>query len=66
MKNPPNPTHGYCTVCRGPIPKGVNWTLTGQLNRVHADPDDCIAVLRPSVYKRFMKLNPNYRSQDRY
>lgn len=58
--------HGYCTVCNGPIPGGVKWTFTGMLFRVHADPDDCVAVLRPEVHREFMRLNPNYRSRERY
>lgn len=60
------PIHGFCTLCKGPIPKGVNWTLTGMMNRIHSDPDDCIAVLRPSIIKKFMKLNPTYTSRHRY
>ena len=61
-----SPVHGYCVVCKGGIPRGVNWTLTGQLNRVHADPDDCIAKLRPHRYAAFMKVNPRYVSRERY
>lgn len=60
------PVHGYCTICKGPIVKHVMWTLTGQLNRIHANPDDCIKVLHPSIYKRFMKVNSKYKSKDRY
>ena len=41
------PRHGFCTICKGPIETGVSWTLTGMMNRIHADPDDCIAILRP-------------------
>lgn len=60
------PRHGFCAVCRGAIPAGVCWTFTGQMNRVHADPDDCVSVLRPSVHKAFMRANPLYRSGSRY
>jgi len=60
------PTHGYCSVCGGAIPKGVQWTLTSILQRVHSDPDDCIAVLHPKLYKKFIKANPTYGSRRRY
>lgn len=65
-KEKPDPTHGYCTLCKGAIPYGVKWTLTGMLFRVHADPDDCIAELNPKLHKKFMKLNPTYKSRHRY
>ena len=55
-----NPGNGKCALCRGRIRKGQYWTLTGQLNRVHADPDNCIAVLRPSITKKFLRANPTY------
>lgn len=61
-----SPLHGHCEVCKGPIPKGTNWTLTGQLRRVHADPDDCVARLRPKRYLAFIKANPHYVSKERY
>ncbi len=65
-KQDTDPAHGFCTLCKGPIVKGVQWTLTGMMNRIHSDPDDCIAVLRPSIYKRFIKANPRYVSKHRY
>ena len=55
------PTHGFCTVCKGAIPKGVQWTLTRLMFRVHADPDDCIFVLRPRMHRasipKLMKMS---------
>jgi len=60
-----NPTHGFCAVCTGPIVRGVKWTFTGMLNRVHADRDDCIAVLHPKLYQAFLKTNPHYKSDAR-
>lgn len=65
-KKKPAPKHGICEVCGGRIEAGVQWTLTGQLRRVHTDPDDCVAVLHPKRYRAFLKANPNYRSKSRY
>ncbi len=48
-KPKPGPTHGYCAVCYGPIEKGMQWTFTRQLNRVHLDPDRCVQVLNPEL-----------------
>lgn len=55
-----DPVHGYCTVCDGRIDRGMQWTLTGQMNRVHADPDRCIEALHPAITKAFIKANPRY------
>jgi hypothetical protein len=60
------PAHGFCSVCKGPIPAGVNWTLTGAMFRVHEDPDDCIAQLDPEAFAKFKEANPKYISQERY
>lgn len=60
------PAHGHCEVCGGQIPSGVCWTLSGCMRRIHADTDDCFATLHPAAHARFLRLNPNYVSKDRY
>ena len=65
-KTKEEPTHGYCAVCKGPIPKGVTFTFTEMMFRVHSSPDDCLRVLRPSYVKAFMKVNPHFKSKHRY
>jgi len=60
------PVHGYCSLCKGPIVGGVRWTMTGLMLRVHADPDDCVSVLDPELYRDFLAENPNYKSKARY
>ena len=54
------PMHGYCAVCGGRIERGMWWTLTRQMNRVHEDADRCIQVLHPEVVADFLKTNPRY------
>lgn len=58
--------HGRCSVCKGIIPLGGCWTFTEQLRRVHSSPDDCVAVLHPKEYKKYLKSNPNFESRHRY
>jgi len=53
------PLHGYCAVCRGPIPKGKQWTLTAELFRVHANVDQCINWLH---LRKNVVINHNGRT----
>lgn len=56
----PEPVHGYCAICEGPIERGMQWTFTRQMNRIHNDPDRCIEVLHPEIVNTFLRTNPRY------